>query len=83
MTPKPEAGEVEGDYSDTTQAVLDLALEQLAGTFPGETIAKLQELVAQHQLADPEAVLLAVTSAKEATDGEDPVPEDSGGSWDS
>lgn len=55
----PNSNDAIRPYSDTTRAVLDLAIETLASHFPPEVVARLKGLADARMLAEPDAVLTA------------------------
>jgi hypothetical protein len=70
-------------YSDTTRAVLDLALDRLATQLPDGATRRLRALVEERRLADADAVLAALNEAKDVTVAKDQVPHNPSGSRDS
>jgi hypothetical protein len=75
--------ESKAQYSDTTRAVLDLALDRLATQLPGGATRRLRALTEAHRLADADAVLAAVNELEDAIDAKDQVPHNPSGSRDS
>lgn len=70
-------------YSDTTRAVLDLALDRLTTQLPEGATQRLRELVERRALGDADAVLAALGQLKEAAGAKDQGDHHPGGSRDS
>lgn len=67
-------------YSDTTRAVLDLAIERLAPQFPAQVADRLKSLADARKLGDPDAVLAAfLVQTKEGEGSGDQDSDDSSG----